>query len=249
MKRECSTATLSRRTSRSSRFAATSQRTSHPWVLDFGLAHFRDRKAKDGAAKNAAGDDPRQPSPTDRRTQGVGTPPYMAPEIVMLRATDGGKDDSCRVENKPAFSPYADVWSLGVTLYELLTLRLPFPGQSEAEMARKIVSDPPDRLNGSIPRELQAICLKALEKEPDKRYASAAELAADLHRWLGTRPTMAGEAAIEAESAPRARRGLGADAPFWFLVPTSARGRLRRRLAHSLTACGNTRREGPARRG
>ena len=123
-------------------------------------------------------------------TGGIGTLAYMAPEQL------GPLSETADPARPARHDARTDVWGLGATLYELLTLRLPFPGQSAKEVARKIVSEPPERLNGSIPRELKAICLKALEKDPGKRYESAAALAADLRRWLEIRPTVAGESAI-----------------------------------------------------
>jgi serine/threonine protein kinase/WD40 repeat protein len=102
----------------------------------------------------------------------LGTPSYMAPEQAS-----GAKD----------VGPAADVWALGATLYELLTGRPPFRAATAVDTLLQVVSEPPvppSRLRGGIPAELEAICLRCLEKAPDRRPASAAALAADLERFL-----------------------------------------------------------------
>lgn len=103
----------------------------------------------------------------------MGTPVYMAPEQVRA--------------DREAMSARTDVWALGVILYEMLAEMLPFNGRAHAEIYGKILrSDPapPRRLTRGIPADLEAVCLKAIEKEPRRRYADASELAEDLHRWL-----------------------------------------------------------------
>lgn len=87
-----------------------------------------------------------------------------------------------------------DVYSLGVTLYELLTLRPAFDAADRQELIQRILDDeptPPRRLQPSIPRDLETIVLKAMEKEPAARYASAAALADDLRRFLDDEPIRA----------------------------------------------------------
>jgi eukaryotic-like serine/threonine-protein kinase len=109
----------------------------------------------------------------------LGTPAYMPPE--QARGESHGVD--CR----------ADVYSLGVILYELLTGELPFRGTVRMLLHQVIndVAPSPRTLNGSIARDLETITLKCLEKSPFKRYGSSAELAADLDAWLSHRPIAA----------------------------------------------------------
>src|SRR5262249_37553197 len=88
----------------------------------------------------------------------------------------------------------ADVYALGAILYKLLTGQTPFTGDSDGAILLKIVREeviPPGRLNRQLPGDLEAVCLKCLEKEPAQRYASAEELAQDLERWLHGEPTQA----------------------------------------------------------
>ncbi len=103
----------------------------------------------------------------------VGTAPYMAPEQVA-----GSRD---RV------GPASDIYSIGALFYELLTRQPPFRGRTVLETLEQIREHdpkPPRQINPRTPRELEMICLKCLEKNPDKRYRSAQELADDLERFL-----------------------------------------------------------------
>ncbi len=110
----------------------------------------------------------------------IGTPYYMAPEQV-----DPGAE---------SIDGRTDVYALGATLYEMLTLAKPHPGQNRDQVLSGILHElpqPPRRLNHRIPRDLETICLKALEKEPSHRYQSAGEVAADLRRFVEHLPIAA----------------------------------------------------------
>jgi predicted Ser/Thr protein kinase len=121
----------------------------------------------------------------------LGTPQYMAPEQARGEATD----------------PRTDVYGIGAILYECLVGRPPFEGDSPlAVLARVIREDPvpPSRLALNVPRQLELICLTALAKEPERRYASAAALAEDCRRFLADEPIAASAPSL----AYRVRRGV-----------------------------------------
>src|SRR5262245_52032374 len=134
-----------------------------PKITDFGLA------------KDLTDDQ------TETRSGAIlGTPVYMAPEQAEGRLKDVG--------------PATDGYARGAILYELLTGQPPYHGQSDADTLRQILAhDPiaPRRLRHSLPRDLQSICLRCLEREPRRRYGSAAALAEDLHRFLAGEPVLA----------------------------------------------------------
>ena len=124
-----------------------------------------------------------------------GTAPYMAPEQAEGRIADVG--------------PQTDIYALGVTLYELLTLRTPFQGETALETLRRVTSEepvPPRRLRRDIPHDLEAICLKCLERSPDNRYATTAALTQDLQRYLAGEPTLVRPASSARRIAKWARR-------------------------------------------
>ena len=127
-----------------------------PRITDFGLAKRLDR----GEQLTVSG-------------AVLGTPDYMSPEQAAGRQDMSG--------------PASDVFSLGAMLYAMITGRVPFRGANLAELLSHILQDEPERpsrLNPRVPPDLETICLKCLEKRPDRRYASADALAKDLGRFL-----------------------------------------------------------------
>jgi serine/threonine protein kinase len=139
-----------------------------PYVSDFGLA-----KRVAGAAAAS------RPELATQSGAIVGTPSYMAPEQAAA-----GKGLSCSV----------DVFSLGAMLYELLTAQPPFKGATPLDTLLQVRECAPASLrtlNGQVDRDLETICLKCLEKEPQNRYSSAEALAEDLERWLAGKPIQA----------------------------------------------------------
>ena len=110
----------------------------------------------------------------------IGTPAYMSPEQAW-----GGK--------RGAVERRSDVYSLGTVLYHLLTREIPFHGEPRMVLRQVIQDDPknPRSLNGDVPRDLETICQKAMQKEPAGRYQTAGALADDLNRWLRGEPIQA----------------------------------------------------------
>ena len=110
----------------------------------------------------------------------LGTPAYMAPE----QASGQTQASTARV----------DVYSLGAILYQLLSGRVPFEGQSPWETLHRVMHEAPvaiQAVRGGVPRDLETICLKCLEKDPERRYASSGQLAEDLPRFLHDDPILA----------------------------------------------------------
>jgi eukaryotic-like serine/threonine-protein kinase len=125
----------------------------------------------------------------------IGTPSYMSPEQAAATAD-------------AALFP-VDIYALGAILYEMLTGRPPFRGETAAETQRQVVCEeavPPSRLNAKVPRDLETICLKALSKLPKRRYATAAAMADDLHRFLRGEPVVARPAGLVERMGMWARR-------------------------------------------
>jgi serine/threonine protein kinase/Flp pilus assembly protein TadD len=125
----------------------------------------------------------------------LGTPAYMSPEqIAAGRAT---------VDHR------TDVYSLGAVLYEMLTLHRPFEGSTREEVMSAILAKEPRaprRLNRRTPVDLETICLKAMEKDPGQRYASAGEMAGDLRRYLARELIAARRASLPRRIAKGIRR-------------------------------------------
>jgi serine/threonine protein kinase/WD40 repeat protein len=160
------------------------------WVTDFGLAQMQQSEANLTVTGQALGT-PRYMSPE----QALGTPRYMSPEQALAKRVP--------IDHR------TDVYSLGATLYELLTLQPAFPSEDRQELLRQVASDDPTRprrLERAIPAELEIIVLKAMEKLPQDRYATAQELADDLRRWLEDRPIQARRPTWRQVAAKWARR-------------------------------------------
>jgi eukaryotic-like serine/threonine-protein kinase len=162
------------------------------WLIDFGLAGFLQTPDCPTVSAHALEADTALTS-----TRGVlGTPGYMAPE------QEAGERVDART----------DVWGLGATLYELLTLHRAFPNQLRRESASAPsarIPPAPRSMMGNIPRDLEAICMKSLREDPAGRYPTAAAVADDLHRWLRGEPTLAHPARAPRRTYLWARRNKG----------------------------------------
>jgi WD40 repeat protein len=138
-------------------------REGRPRIADFGLARLADAD-----------------SDSTRSHPILGTPAYMAPEQASGRSGE--------------VTTAADVYGLGAVLHELLTGEPPFKGATPLETLRLLLENEPTSLssrNPGLDRDLEVICLKCLQKQPEKRYASAGDLADDLERWLAGEPILA----------------------------------------------------------
>jgi WD40 repeat protein/serine/threonine protein kinase len=110
----------------------------------------------------------------------LGTPKYIPPEQAAGRVREIG--------------PASDIYSLGAILYCLLTGRPPFEAATLQETLKQVIESepvPPTQLNSGVPKQLETICLKCLEKSPSRRYGSAEQLAEDLRRYLNGSPILA----------------------------------------------------------
>ncbi len=153
-----------------------------PRVADFGLAKFRGEvPVQAHAIMTAVGVQ-------------VGTPCYMAPEQASGRSRD--------VDGR------TDVYAVGCMLYELIVGRRPFDGNNAAQIASRQIKEPPispRRVNPDVGADIEAVILKCLEKSPERRYATAGELADDLARCLAGKPVTARAGARSAAPGGRAR--------------------------------------------
>ncbi len=134
-----------------------------PKLLDFGLARYDEDSGK----------------PLSMDGEVMGTPQYFSPE---------------QARGRTVLDARSDIFSLGIILYEVITGSLPFRGDGLRAKVKSICEEEPPlprRLNSSIPGELQNICMKALEKNPSDRYATAREMADDLERFLAGEPVLA----------------------------------------------------------
>jgi serine/threonine protein kinase len=164
-----SAADLHERTHEASTIVVDNALRSVPKIADFGVAKRADRdwKAKLESSLTATGDL-------------LGTPSYMAPE----QASPEG----------PPIGPAADIYALGAILYELLTGRPPFKGETPLDTVLQVLHSEPvpvTHLRPNTPRDLETICLKCLRKEPRHRYQSASAFADDLQSFLRGEPIKA----------------------------------------------------------
>jgi WD40 repeat protein/serine/threonine protein kinase len=135
-----------------------------PKITDFGLAKLTGGEVAGQTATGAI----------------LGTPSYMAPEQAAGRAKEVG--------------PAADIYALGAILYEMLTGRPPFRGETPMDTLVQVLNEepvPPSRFQPKVPRDLETICLKCLEKVAVRRYPSASALAEELRRFLAGEPILA----------------------------------------------------------
>jgi serine/threonine protein kinase len=151
--------------------------SEHLWITDFGLARYHTERGL-----TLSGDL-------------VGTLRYMAPEQALAKRA--------LVDHR------SDIYSLGVTLYEALALEPAYPGTDRERLLKEIAAGEPRQprqIISSIPIELETIVLKAMEHEPERRYATAQELADDLRRFLDHRPILAVRPSLWERTAKWARR-------------------------------------------
>jgi tetratricopeptide (TPR) repeat protein/tRNA A-37 threonylcarbamoyl transferase component Bud32 len=166
-------------------------------VVDWGLAKQMETAPPEQVADGGGSSDGAAWASGQTTATGelLGTPAFMSPEQAARRQEDVG--------------PASDLYSLGATLYALLTGRAPFTGDSVVEILRQAQQGaivPPRQVQPATPRPLAAICLKAMAREPAARYATAQALAADVERWLADEPVTACREPLRARLGRWARR-------------------------------------------
>jgi serine/threonine-protein kinase len=146
-------------------------------VIDWGVAkRLAPSGEGDGNATPGAGP-PGADGGETAAGEVLGTPAYMSPEQAAGRG--------------PEVGPASDIYSLGATLYTLLTNRAPPASGSGGPVGAGPLPPPPRQVNPAVPRALEAVCLKAMAPAPERRYATALELAEDVERWLADEPVRA----------------------------------------------------------
>ena len=166
----------------------------NPFVTDFGLA----KRVAPGAFSPTMAPVTYRPAPPR---------PAKAPGRPLAEEFNSNEDEADSILGTPSYMPpeqakgqikkvstLSDVYGLGAILYELLTGRPPFVGSGPLDIIKRVIEEPiqpPRELDKGVDRDLQAVCLKALAKEPKDRYDSAEAFARDLQRWLELRPVHA----------------------------------------------------------
>lgn len=169
------------------------------WIIDFGLAGY--------VGQTRSSPDDSWPGGGDALTVGglIGTPQYMSPE---------------QWRGEPA-DVRSDVWGLGATLYELLTLQRVFDAPTDLEAQHRVLHEEPATprsIVSNVPVDLAAVCLKALRKTPDERYPTARAFADDLRRWLQHEPVRARPVWVVRRAILWARRNRGWAAALLFTL-------------------------------
>ena len=162
----------------SSRETSSSTGRGEPLVSDFGLAKWMSAE-----------------SDLTQSLTSFGTPGYIAPEQAESAAGE--------------LTPAADVYGLGAILFYLLARRPPFVGANVLSVIRQAAASPAPRLRSLVPsldRDLETICGRCLERDPQSRYQSAGDLADDLERWLEGRPILARPVPVAARAWRWSRR-------------------------------------------